>query len=44
MAQQVGVKSTPAFIINGTPMLGAQPFENFQQVIEDHLNTAGNNQ
>ncbi|MCF6278313.1 MAG: DsbA family protein, partial [Anaerolineales bacterium] len=37
MAQQIGVQSTPTFLINGAPMLGAQPFENFQQVIESIL-------
>lgn len=31
--QQVGVSGTPAFIINGTPVLGAQPLAQFQQVI-----------
>jgi len=34
MAQQLGVQSTPTFVINGTPVIGAQPFESFQQVIE----------
>lgn len=37
IAQSIGVRSTPAFLINGTPMLGAQPFEAFQQVIEQVL-------
>jgi protein-disulfide isomerase len=36
-AQSIGVSSTPAFLINGTPMLGAQPFESFQQVIDQAL-------
>lgn len=31
--QRVGVSGTPAFIINGTPVLGAQPLPQFQQVI-----------
>jgi len=35
MARQIGVQSTPTFVINGVPVLGAQPFEAFQQVIED---------
>ena len=39
-ANQLGVRSTPAFIINGFPVLGAQPFETFQQVIEDELSTS----
>jgi protein-disulfide isomerase len=37
IAQSIGVSSTPAFLINGTPMLGAQPFESFQQVIDQAL-------
>jgi protein-disulfide isomerase len=37
MAQQLGVQSTPTFVINGTPVVGAQPFEAFQQVIEAAL-------
>ncbi len=37
LARQLGVQSTPAFLINAQAMLGAQPFENFQQVIEAQL-------
>lgn len=33
-AQYLGVRSTPSFVINGEAVIGAQPFENFQQVIE----------
>jgi len=44
MAQQLGVQSTPTFVINGTPVIGAQPFENFQQVIESNLNNGDNAQ
>jgi protein-disulfide isomerase len=36
-AQQLGATSTPAFIINGQPMLGAQPFEVFQQLFDSLL-------
>jgi protein-disulfide isomerase len=43
MAQQLGIQSTPTFIINGTPVIGAQPFENFRQVIDVHLNSGKNN-
>lgn len=32
-----GVAGTPAFFINGRPLIGAQPFESFQQVIDDEL-------
>ena len=36
-AQSIGVRSTPAFLINGQPMLGAQPYASFQQVIDNLL-------
>lgn len=32
--QSLGVRSTPTFLINGQPIVGAQPFEAFQQAIE----------
>ena len=38
MAQQMGIQSTPSFLINGTPVIGAQPFENFQKIIETIIN------
>jgi protein-disulfide isomerase len=37
LARQIGVQSTPAFLINGTPIMGAQPFENFALIIEQKL-------
>jgi protein-disulfide isomerase len=37
-AQTLGITSTPAFLINGQPLVGAQPFEKFQQVIETERN------
>ncbi len=33
----VGVRGTPGFIINGRLVSGAQPFENFKNVIDDEL-------
>jgi len=33
----VGVNGTPAFIINGRLISGAQPFENFKAIIDDEL-------
>lgn len=36
-SQSLGVRSTPSFILNGQPVVGAQPFENFQQLIEAEL-------
>jgi len=35
--QSYGVTGTPAFFVNGRPLIGAQPFEAFQQVIDDEL-------
>jgi predicted DsbA family dithiol-disulfide isomerase len=36
-----GVSGTPAFFVNGRPIIGAQPFEAFQQVIDDELQRLG---
>ena len=36
-AQQLGVQSTPTFALNGRPIVGGQPFETFQQLIEAEL-------
>jgi len=33
-AQAVGVSSTPTFLINGVPLVGAQPFSVFQKALE----------
>jgi predicted DsbA family dithiol-disulfide isomerase len=35
--QAAGVSGTPAFFVNGRPLVGAQPFESFRQVIDDEL-------
>ena len=37
MASSIGVRSTPTFLINGQPVVGAQPFEVFQQTIDSLL-------
>lgn len=37
LARQLGVQSTPSFLINGTPIVGAQPFDNFKQLIDQML-------
>jgi protein-disulfide isomerase len=37
----LGVTSTPAFLVNGTPMLGAQPTEAFDKAIRDALTRSG---
>jgi len=36
--QNIGVDGTPAFFINGRPLVGAQPFEAFKNLIEQELN------
>jgi len=33
----LGIGGTPGFIINGQLVSGAQPFENFRQIIEAEL-------
>jgi protein-disulfide isomerase len=35
--QSLGIRGTPAFLVNGVFISGAQPFEVFQQVIEEQL-------
>jgi len=35
--QTAGISGTPGFIINGNKIVGAQPFENFKQVIDAEL-------
>lgn len=35
--EQLGVNSTPTMYINGRPVIGAQPFEQFKSVIEEEL-------
>ena len=39
--QSVGVTGTPAFLINGRKISGAQPFQNFKAVIDDELQRSG---
>ena len=36
-AANLGVRSTPTFLINGLPVIGAQPYEVFAQVIDQEL-------
>ena len=38
---QAGVTGTPAFFVNGRFLNGAQPFEAFQEIIEDELRRNG---
>jgi protein-disulfide isomerase len=37
--QQLGVSGTPSFLINGKPLVGAQPYEAFVEVIEAAIAT-----
>lgn len=39
--QAIGVTGTPAFVINGVPVIGAQPTEVFEQAIEKAAEEAG---
>jgi protein-disulfide isomerase len=36
-SEQAGVRGTPTFYVNGQPLVGAQPFEAFQAVIESKI-------
>jgi protein-disulfide isomerase len=37
LGQRMGVNSTPTIYINGRPLMGAQPFEAFKQIIDEEL-------
>jgi protein-disulfide isomerase len=39
-ARQLGIRSTPTFIINGRPLVGAHPVETFRTVIDEALRAA----
>lgn len=40
-ATDLGVTGTPAFLVNGSPIIGAQPLEAFVAVIERAAADAG---
>jgi protein-disulfide isomerase len=40
-ATQLGLSSTPSIFINGRLLLGAQPYEAFQTIIDEELERAG---
>lgn len=40
-AQKLGVTSTPTFIINGRPLVGAHPVETFRGAIAEALGRRG---
>ncbi|HEX6163712.1 MAG TPA: DsbA family protein [Vicinamibacterales bacterium] len=35
--EKMGVNSTPTLYVNGRPVIGAMPFENFKQIIDEEL-------
>ncbi len=37
LAEVMGVRGTPAFLVNGIPLAGAYPYEDFERVIEGSL-------
>ena len=41
LGEKMGVSSTPTLYINGRPLIGAQPFEAFKQIIDEELARAG---
>jgi len=40
-AQSLGIRGTPAFFINGRPLIGAREFEAFARIIDEELAAAG---
>jgi protein-disulfide isomerase len=38
--RRLGVSGTPSFLVNGRPLVGAQPFEAFRALIEEELTKA----
>jgi protein-disulfide isomerase len=41
LGEKMGVNSTPTIYINGRPLVGAQPFEQFKLIIDEELARAG---
>ena len=39
-ARDLGIRSTPTFLINGRPLVGAHPVETFRTVIDEALRAA----
>jgi protein-disulfide isomerase len=37
LGEQMGVNSTPTLYVNGRAVIGAMPFENFKQIIDEEL-------
>ena len=41
LGEKMGVNSTPTIYINGRPLVGAQPFEQFKLIIDEELARIG---
>ena len=41
LGEKMGVNSTPTIYINGRPLVGAQPFEQFKLIIDEELARVG---
>ncbi|HNN49548.1 MAG TPA: thioredoxin domain-containing protein [Pseudomonadota bacterium] len=39
-ASKFGARGTPAFFINGRPLSGAQPYDNFAKIVDEEIATA----
>jgi protein-disulfide isomerase len=39
-ARSLGIRSTPTFLINGRPLVGAHPVETFRSAVDEALRTA----
>ena len=39
--EKLGVDGTPAFFIDGRPLVGAQPIDQFEQIIDDEIASGG---
>lgn len=37
LGRALGVRSTPTFLVNGRPLIGAQPIEAFRQAVDEAL-------
>ena len=40
LGQKIGVQGTPNFFVNGRPIRGALPFEEFKKIVDEELKTA----
>lgn len=41
LGERMGVNSTPTVYVNGRPLIGAQPYDAFKQVIDEELSRLG---